>query len=668
MQLIILFFYLSIFLLLAFTVFYIPGFLLINTLKSVNKDILRIQIVTLSSCIGVISFVLLAILLGFLNLRVFMLPLIGTVCLYSLVKFKFDLFLPWSSFFKDRTLVLLIFIGILVQGFINFPSGFLFNDGLLFWSSQGHDGMWHVALMEEVKKQFPPRSPIFAGENLYNYHYLVDVLMGDFYRTFPFFSALDLYFRFFPVLFSWLYGLSVFSFITHWRSSSRIGYLGVFFSYFVGSFGFIVTFIQNGKIFGGETVFWAAQQNTILGNPPHAVSHFILPAFFLSLAIFLKKRNVGWFLISLLLGSTLAGYKVSGGLVLLIGVGAGAFVDLIFNRKIQTLLLSCVLGVSNFVTFKLMTSPEAASFLMFLPWWFIRTMIVVKLDWVDLEHKRQHYLSVGTWKAYLRVVQLETMALLIFIVGNLGMRVLGLLALVKSVNLSVLKSPLDIALIVSMITGFIMPIFFVQKGIIYNNIQFMQYFLLIFGFYAAVSVYYILQKGRNRIFRIIFFLILITLSVPTVIGNFVEFYNRPAYAYISNAEIDALKYLKNNSQENDIILNLPFDKDLKNKFTTQPWPIYAWYSTAYISALSGRRSYLASEEQVLITGYPLENRLAQVRTFFKQGEIKRGDFLKTEKIKYIYIPKKEITEGIDFEKNNLKIWFENEGVIIYEVE
>ncbi len=649
--------------------FFIPGF---GVLAKKRKKLENAEIITLSLSLGTVLFVLVSIALALSHLRFLMLPAILIVNLVVISKYKLDLFEPWKIFIRNKILLAIMIIGILTQGFINFPSGYLFADGLNFWSSQGHDGLWHVASMEAIKQAIPPQNPGFAGEQLVNYHYLVDVLMGEFARIFPFFSSLDLYFRFFPVIFSFLIGISVFAFLTRWQKNKIIGILGIFFTYFVGSFGYIVSFLNGGNIFGGETAFWAAQQNTLLGNPPHAISHGLLVAFFLSFLIYLKERSVGWVIISFLIGSTLAGFKVSGGLVMLAGLGAACLIDFINKRKFSSLILVLLLGLSNFLTFKWMTS-NGSSFLLFLPWWFIRTMVVDKLGWMDLELRRQHYLSKGTWNANLRVIQLEAIAFGIFLAGNLGMRILGAVELIKRFILNkgaFFKEPIDVMLIVTMLTGLIVPLLFVQKGLIYNNIQFMQYFMFIFGFFGAISVYKILIYVKNKPLRIIIIGLIIIFSVPTVIGNLVELYGfgRSPLAKITNTELLALKYLKDNSYADEIILTVPFNPNLKDMYKSQPIPIYAWYDTSYVSALAGKGSYLASEHVRLLFYPSTDERIENKKKFFEQSDFSwNRQFLKNERINYIYAAKDELIKPLDTDKNNLKIFFENNAVIIYKV-
>lgn len=657
-----------IFIFLSWLIFYIIGFGILSYSKKNLKDW---EIISLSLSLGIIIFVISAAVFGILNLRLLVLPILLFSIFYVIIRNKLALIKPWKIFIKNKILLFLIILGMLVQGLINFPSGMLYKDGLMFWSSQGHDGIWHIALMEEIRKNFPPQSPIFAGERLYNYHYLVDVLMGEFYRIFPFFSPFDLYFRFFPLIFSFLIGTSVFAFVNRWQNNAHIAYLALFFTYFAGSFGYIVTYIKQGHIFGGETVFWAAQLNTILGNPPHAISISFLTCFLLSFYLFIKERNKFWFFICILLALILAGFKVSAGLVLLLGLGAAACVDLIFNRRFSTLILLILLGISNFITIKLMTK-GLGSFLMFLPWWFVRTMVVAKLDWIDLELRRQHYLSVGRWTSYLRVLQLESLAFSIFLMGNLGMRFLGFYEQIRKIRvgkINFFKNPLEVLLFTTTWVSFLIPMLFVQRGIIYNNIQFMQYFLLIFGFYAAISAFRIIGYFTNRFVKLAILFLIISLSIPTVIGNLVEFYGRPPLAKITNLELQALNFLRQNSKSSQVVLNAPFNKYLHDKFDKQPWPLYAWYSTAYIPALTGLKTYLSSEEQALITGYPIDERLEKMMDFFKQEDLELNKrFLQDNKIDYLYLAKIEIETPLKLDDKILEVFFENDEIIIYRVK
>lgn len=656
------------FLLLFLFSFYPFGYFVI---KKIKLDLVAWEYITLAFCFSVNFFVLLAFLLGVLNLRFLMLPVIALVNGISIYFLRKQLFTEWTTFLKNKFLVALVFLGILVQGFINFPSGYLYKEGFLYWSSQGNDGLWHVAVMEEIKKTLPAQSPIFAGEKLYNYHYLVDVLMGEFGRIYPFFSSQDLYFRFFPVIFSFFIGLSVFAFLYRYSKKIQIAYLGIFFTYLAGSFGYIFTYIKNGQIFGGETVFWASQGNTILGNPPHAISYFIFLSTLLAISIYISNRSKYIFLLAFFLGSVLVGYKVSAGIVLLAGIGVAGGLELLIKRKTGLFFMALFLIATNFL-FLLSISKGVGSFLIFEPWWFIRTTIVERMGWIDLELRRQHYLSKGTWNAYLRVLQIESTAFLIFLFGNLGTRFIGFIDIFKKLKkykFAIFMNPLEILLLTSMITGFIIPLLFLQKGIAYNSIQFIQYFILIFGFYSASAFYFLYSKIKALPIRLLVLVVLITFSVPTVIGNFVEFYSRPALAKVNNFEVQALEYLKNNTPRNTVILTTTFNKDARYGAGGQPWPISVWYSTAYVSALSGRRTYLSNEDQVDILGYHVRVRRDDVNKFFNGDDINwNRDFLTRSKISYIYAINSELKKDLNLKGNGLVKIFNNEEVSIYKYE
>jgi len=365
----------------------------------------------------------------------------------------------------------------------------------------------------------------------------------------------------------------------------------------------------------------------------------------------------------------IAGFKVSGGVVLLAGMGAVSFFQIIREKKFSYTFLFLILLATNLLTIRLV-SKDAASYLIFQPWWFIRTMVVVKLGLMDWELRRQTYLSVGRFTSYLRVIQLEGTALLIFIVGNLGVRIIGFPVIIHKLlkfKDKILESPIDAFILAVGITGFAIPMLFLQKGVVYNSIQFMQYTLLITGFYGAIFTYYSLKRIKPVFLKYLFVLILIALSVPTVIGNFVEFYGAHSNAIIDNNEISALNYLKNNSKPTDIILTPPFDNGSKYDYKTSPLPIYAWSATGYVSSLTDRSTYLSDEEMASQTGYPVNERLSNENEFFSQKDFNYNiNFLKENNIAYIYVPTPR-KYSLQEEDNHLTTVFSNDEVNIYRV-
>lgn len=652
------------FLFLFFAVFYLPGHLLI---QRKNKQTSSFEDLFLSICLGFTLLISFAVIFGLLKARILVLPILTILEIISITKgalstLKNDI----KAIFSNKILLVIFVLGILIQGFINFPSGMKYKEGVYFWSSQGHDGLWHVSLMEEMRNHFPLSNPLYAGKPLQNYHYASDLLMGEFYRIFPFFNPLDLYFRFFPVTLSFLIGLGVYSFTARkWNKHSA--YWAMFFTYFCGSFGYIYSIMKGGFLFTGEAAFWAAQGNTILGNPPHALGLILLTAAVLTLKLWADSRSNYWLFVLGLSSFFLVTVKISSGAIFLISIGFAGLYLLIKEKKFNLIILSVILGVTNYLALRAI-SPSAIAFLLFLPLWFPRTMMVDKLSNIDWELRRQHYMWKNTWHSWLRVCQLEIEAISIFIIGNSGIRILGLWEVIKRVKKVELT---DIFLFSCLIFPLILVLLFVQKGIIYNFIQFMQIYLHFLGIFAGVALAYLIDKIKNKKLKLILAIIVISLAVPTAIGNMFDFYGRGVKpnAKVSNQELSALSWLRANSEPEDVVLTKPFVGHPEYRYKTKPWPISAWYSTPYVYVFSGRYAYISGEEQSMIMGYKPETELKLIRKFFDQTDfVYNKTLLKEKGISFIYVRKDELAKPLAEKLNGIKEVFSNDEVTIYKTE
>ena len=114
------------------------------------------------------------------------------------------------------------------------------------------------------------------------------------------------------------------------------------------------------------------------------------------------------------------------------------------------------------------------------------------------------------------------------------------------------------------------------------------------------------------------------------------------------------------------VLTYPYDKNLKTKIA-EPWPIFAYDSTTYVSALSGKQVFVEDEpqNQILLTDY--KKRIVGAKEFFQNRDFDwSNNFLTQNNINYIYIPK---IFNISLDENKLKVKeiFKNDEVIVYEV-
>jgi hypothetical protein len=583
-------------------------------------------------------------------------PLIKTI---KQIKIKFNI---------QTFLVLAVFaLGILGQLAIISPSGTFQNGNLAFWSANGHDGSWHIALMEEIKKGFPFENPSFAGEKLVNYHFFSDIAPAIISKYLPL-SDLDLYFRIFPFIYSVFLGASAFYLTRKITNSFGASLWATIFTYFAGSFGFIVTYLKN-KTIGGESIFWATQIQSSSGNPPQIVSDFLILAALYFLTIFLQKKGSKLiFAVCVLLFGTLAEFKVYAAIVLLGVLFLVGIWQILRERKIQIFLLAIVSGALAAILY-LPNSTGSVSFLIFQPWWYIRTMIVEpsRLNLIDWELKRQTYIYEHNLK---RVIFLEGVGFLIFFFGNLGMRFIGLWELIRMLKDS-LKNYFNLIFILVILSSLALPLLFLQKGVASNTSQFLQYFILLFGILAGITTARFIKLIKIPVFQIPVALLLIVIMVPTQIGLLHEFYGSPqyprsAFAKISKAELQALKFVKENTPEKDVILTPPYNQYLNLGGATPN--IWDWFDTSYVSAFTSRRTYMDDYEQADIMGYDYRSRLEIKKTIFeseKEDEVKIA--IGKTNANLIYFPK-PLAPKVNLESLNLTKLFDNQEVEVWKIK
>ena len=131
--------------------------------------------------------------------------------------------------------------------------------------------------------------------------------------------------------------------------------------------------------------------------------------------------------------------------------------------------------------------------------------------------------------------------------------------------------------------------------------------------------------------------IIILLMVPTQFNLIKTFYSRPAFAKVDNQELQALKFIQENTNESDVILTPPYNQDLDLKEPVSQ--IWDWFDTAYVASLTGRLTYFDDYEQMDIMGYPYRDRLKIKRTTFESEDSKEVDnAIKETKANILYFP------------------------------
>jgi hypothetical protein len=550
--------------------------------------------------------------------------------------------------FSKVLLAFIILTGIVFQCVGMFRSGQLYNYGIGYFGPLARDGVWHEALVNQLKLAVPPENPGFAGQTLSNYHYFYDILVAKM-SSFTMLPVPLLIYRFFPVIFSILLGIGTYILAKRLFNNKAVSILAVFFAYFASSFGWIVNLIKGEQI-GGESAFWANQPVSMNLNPPYAMSLVVIIFAIILLDLYLKKPNiVKGVILSLLIG-LLVGIKAYAGAIA-ISVLLLLTIKRIFFDKNFSLLPVFVLAGVIFLVVYFSISRGAVGLIVFQPLWLIDTMIDAgdRVGIPNFTARRFAYIGGHKWIHYAAV---ELICLLIFFVGNLGTRIISLWGLRKKF----LKDDIHLFIFGLMAASAIPPLLFVQKGNPWNIIQFFYYFLFFSGLYAAASL-------KKFSIPVVVAIILITPISSAATFRSLLYPNPPSF--LPTGEYQALNFLKN--EVRGIVLKHPFNPGLRGDFK-DPYPLSVYADNTYVSAYSGKSVYIEDAEQQIVLNTDYKARLTSAERFFVEKNLSWSvKFLKDSNIRYIYLPKIHQLPIAEAEYPMIKI-FENSDVNIYRIQ
>lgn len=514
-------------------------------------------------------------------------------------------------------------------------SGTQIENGVGFWGPNGHDGVWHLALINQISNPFKINMPIMSGEILKNYHPFFDIIIATFIKITSI-SPSILLFQIFPLVSTFFYlyfSYKVGKLIT---GTNRGGLTLILLNSLSNSFGFIVTIFKNGNT-QGESLFWAMQSTSNQLNPPFILSLVLILALINTLLSNPKKlTKIQQFLVVSIL-TFLPIIKAYSAIP--------AFTFFLFyclsNYKYKkTFFISLFLAVVLFLQF----NKNSSALLVWQPFWFIRSLF----ESTDkLYFPRFANLAQAT---FIKKIIFYLIGIPIFYLGNFGFRTLSTL---KSLPNNWFKHSINLSIIVLAI----IPLFFIQSGTSWNTIQFL-YFAL---FLSNLTLAYFLSKTN-----ILLSVIIISIQLIPLFSSFPQYLGKNPPAFISNQEIACLNYLK--SQPKSIVLTYPYDAFVKDKLVT-PIPLYAYTTTSYVSAFSSQITYLEDEMNLGNSGYDWQDRRKSSETFFKQeNQYQDRGFLLNNKIDYIYLTGNQ-PHLITFNTNNIYIKniYQNDICQIYQV-
>lgn len=516
-----------------------------------------------------------------------------------------------------------------------FRSGLKYEYGLGFWGPNGHDAIWHLSLINQLKLSVPPHNPIFSNTTLSNYHWGYDLVVALISKITQLNPSI-LYFQILPIVFAITLGFLSYKFARIVTKNHFQSLLFVFLNYFASSFGWIVTLIKTGQI-GGESMFWSMQSASTLLNPPYTLSLIILLT---GLILWYQHKNSDSILWSLVVGiifGLLCYIKVYSAILIGLSLSIYFIIHLVKSRKFSkfNFFICLFMGTISLIILKSLGVIGNTTLLEFKPFWFTHSMIesIDKFYWPRLASYRYNQTS------FIMTIIIEVFLIFLFFIGNLGVRILGIGKLFYIFIKNKTKDT-DILFISFLLISFIFPLLFVQKGTAWNTIQFFYYFLFITNFYLAKGLSQTYKK-----YKLVYLFLLIFVSVGSI-GTLKDYFGNPPPSSLPINEIKALDFLKN--QPPGFVLTYPYDKHLKNDLNT-PIPLYAYETTAYVSAFSQKPVFLEDEMNLDITGFDWQTRRQEAIKFFSSSDkyYSRG-FLINNDIQYIYlVNNQKINLGLD---------------------
>lgn len=552
---------------------------------------------------------------------------------------KFDGFL--ESFNKDRYLinsfaVLLILLGSLSWSLTMIKSGIKYSYGLGFWGANGYDGVWHIALINNLAR-FSLENPVLSGEIIKNYHIGFDLLIA-LVNQLTKIPVSNLYFQIFPPIAAILIGVLTYKFVLNWTKEQRSALFSTFFVYFGGSMGWVLGL--------GESTFWSHQSMSTLINPPFALSIILI----LSGLVALQKNRI---ILSILFFGPLIQVKAYAAILILGGLFVAGIYSYLKKKDARYFKVFVGALVLNLLFFNLVKN-DSLSVFSFYPFWFLETLFAAsdRLSWPKMAEAMLSYKTQSVISKYLLAYGF---AGLIFVIGNFWTRLLFLKDVFKNIDEYKLMFLAMIAF------GLFMPTFFVQIGTPWNTIQFLYYSLFFSGILAGITM-----SKMHKYIIVIF----IVLTIPTsVIGIKNTYATNTPPAAITHEELEALNFLKN--KEYGVVLSYPFDTALSVIPVANKIPLYKYSNTAYLAAYTEKSIYF-ERTNVEIMGYSWQDRKDNALKFFTTSDLSWAkEFLQQNNIKYLYLVK-EMTplqgELIKLGPADLGLEkiFENDVVLIYK--
>jgi hypothetical protein len=552
--------------------------------------------------------------------------------------------------------IVLFSLVILIASFVTqmttvMPSGShrCLNDqcGIFLWGAHEHDSIWHLALINTGASIMP----VYAGAPLTGYNALLDRVLTAIHSL-----GIDstlLFFRVIPFLwfifFVWI--LRVYA----QRTTKNIWYYPclLFFTFFGGSFSYLLTFIHAHTLIGSSSVL-SMQSGLMLTNIQFALS---LPLLTYLLILFVKEKQTALDRILVpFVVFTLLGLKFYAGVI----AGILVLCNLLLTFKKsdwKTFVVDgAMTGLAAFFAlvffYAIGREKNAGAIFSWTPFATINPIIEEKnLAYLPRLALARYARDSNMWNPV--VLGIECITLAIFIVLNFGTRLIGLVAWTRAL-LHRTMSRIQWLLTTGIIASTLLTLLLSQRGEWWNTIQFVYYAFFFASFFAAETLATWLERSTLPLSLVALFAIIFT--IPNSVDTNRLFAHASPTSYIPDQEMSILSILR--AEPPGVVLALPIAASPLQTKGGIP-PLSQIHDTAYVAAYTGKQTYINDLVQLKLMGIDYQQRYEAVL---------RADCDVLDHVQYIYLAEQTLPTPYTHCSHDLDLIAGNDNATLYQVK
>jgi len=546
----------------------------------------------------------------------------------------------------------------------------LLPEGRMSFLRKPNDVVFHLSISQELMHSIPPQAPFLAGRPL-GYHCGMDLLVAMLARTAGL-SVLDLTVRFVPTLLLLMTVMAVFCFSRIWLASGSWAALCTFLVMLGEEFSFVP-----GLLLGSDEV-WSAQ---FFGVPTTYSLYFVNPmlpalailfAGLFCLAQYWQAGGRAWPILAAFLFAALLEYKIFA-MAHVVGVlGLAGLVYIVLfrdQRPWRAAAMTLILAVPLVIHSLFVGQGAAMVWTRVEPWPYIPEMleelgVLNTMIGRQIEAVFQGDSTVSGWVALIFV------ALPVYLLGSLGVRVLGIPGVLKGMLRPKPEAGVRWFLALFCVVGPLATLILTVSPwgyppeSEYNNAVwfFVQSKYVLWLFVVELAMRWL--AGRRQAWKAIFVAAMIALSVPSSLQYFQRQLSQE-HTLLQRQDLELVEFLRGRCSEGQVVLSRQSTGEYVVALTTCRAPV--------LNLGIYTHSFASGEE--------LAQRQADRRDFWEswnQGEL-RADLVERYEVDYVLVDKRAgdaIFDGSFVisapgsggeESLTLAPSFENEHFVVYTV-